>query len=179
MDAVLEMKLPAVPGADDVHVALVEVLAKMDAFLADFLNHLGHLQACPRRAALMRALVAVGVVGAVVEDHADLDRSALDQAGAALGDVAFLANAYFWHSVLSCCSLPLRNLAGALPRVALPHRLRAGYAKVFAQCLTLIFGAVKPAALHFRYDQVGEVVERGRHVGRQQVETVGAFVDEP
>src|SRR4051812_10575197 len=58
--AVLQMKLPAVPRTDDVHVALVEVLAEEDALLADLLDHLWHLQAFAGRAALVRALIAVG-----------------------------------------------------------------------------------------------------------------------
>jgi hypothetical protein len=58
-------------------------------------------------------------------------------------------------------------------------RRARGHAKVLAQCLTFIFGAVKPAALHFRHDQVGEIVECGRHVRRQQVEAVGALFKEP
>src|ERR1700754_3139308 len=98
--AVLEMKLPAVPRADDVHVALVELLAQMNALLADLLDHLRHLQALAGGTALVRALIAVGVVGALVEDHANLDGPALHQAGAALGDLALLAHADFGQGLL-------------------------------------------------------------------------------
>jgi hypothetical protein len=34
-----------------------------------------------------------------MEDHTDLDRTALDETGAALGNLALLANAHFGHLV--------------------------------------------------------------------------------
>src|SRR5580698_2723022 len=95
---VFEMELPAVPGADDVHVALIENLAEMNAFLADLLHHLRHLQSFAGRATLVRADIAVGVVFAFVEDHADFGLTAFDQPGVSLGDLAFLANTDFRHA---------------------------------------------------------------------------------
>src|SRR5262245_49539636 len=95
--AVLQMEFPAVPWTDDVHVVLVERLSEVNAVVADLLDHLRHLQPFTGRPALMRAQIAVGVVGALVKDHADLDRARLDETCSAVGDLAFPAHANFRH----------------------------------------------------------------------------------
>src|SRR5260221_8790140 len=100
MAAVFQMKLPAMPRADDVHVGFVEILTEENALLADLLDDLRHLQALAGRSALVRADIAIGVIGALGKDHADLDGPALHQAGAAFGDLAFLAHADFGHGLL-------------------------------------------------------------------------------
>src|SRR5258708_22871044 len=98
--AVLQMKLPAVPRANDVHVAFVEIHAEVDALVADLLDDLRHLQAFAGRSPLVRADIAVGVIRAVVKDHADLDGPALHQAGASVANLAFLAHADFGQGLL-------------------------------------------------------------------------------
>src|SRR6266567_3415130 len=97
---VLEMKLPAVPRTDDVHVAFVEILAEENALVTDLLDDLRHLQALAGRSPLVRADIAVGVIRAVVKYHADLDGPALHQTGAAVGDLAFPAHADFGQGLL-------------------------------------------------------------------------------
>src|SRR5207253_16219 len=49
MAAVLQMKFPAMPRTNDVHVGLVEIHAEMHALVADLLDHLRHLQALAGR----------------------------------------------------------------------------------------------------------------------------------
>ena len=95
--AVRQVELVAVPGTDDVHVGLVEGLAVEDAVLVDQFLHLRHAQALAGRAALVRAVVAVGVVLAAVADDADLDLAGMHDPHPALGDIAVAANQHFGH----------------------------------------------------------------------------------
>ena len=91
------------PGADDVHVVLIESLAEEDAAVADAVHHLRHAQPLAGRPALMRAEVTVGVVFVAMADDADFLGPDLDQPHAAFGDLAVFANQHFGHA----CFLPL------------------------------------------------------------------------
>src|SRR5207244_8913194 len=87
-----EMELVAVPGTDDVHVVAVEGLAVVDAVLVDQLLDLRHHQAFAGGAALVRAIVAVGVVLSAVADDADLNLVGAHDPHPALRDLALPAD---------------------------------------------------------------------------------------
>src|SRR6185437_242926 len=94
----LEMKLVGVPRADDVHVVAVVILTEEGAIRRDDIEDLRHADAFADRAALMRAMIAIGVVFAALADDADLDLAGGDDADPAVNDLAILANQYFSHS---------------------------------------------------------------------------------
>src|SRR5262245_66645508 len=91
------MELVAVPRTHDVHVRMVEGLAVIDAVLVDELLHLRHAQALAGGPALVRAVVAVGVVLPAVTNDADLDLAGAHHPHPALGDLALPAHKHFRH----------------------------------------------------------------------------------
>src|SRR6267154_6513857 len=97
MNAVGEMKLVAVPRTDDVHVVAVEGLAVVDAVLVDELLHLRHHQALAGGTALVRAVIAIGVVLSAVTDDADLDLVGAHDPHPAFRHVAVLADQNLGH----------------------------------------------------------------------------------
>src|SRR5690242_19030201 len=117
VDAGLEMELIGVPGADDMHVVAVVILAEEGSVGRDDVDDLRHSEALADRAALMRAVVAIGVIFTALADHADLDLAGGDDAHPAIGDLAVFADQYFSHSA----PIPSLSVAG-LPRI-LPSRL--------------------------------------------------------
>src|ERR1041384_456434 len=127
MAAVAEVKFVAVPGADDVHVVLVEGLTEMHATLADLVDHLRHTKPLASWAALVRAQVAVGVIPITMADDADLLPADRDQPHAAFGDLAVFTDQNFRHC--SCASLRFRTdelarLVAAIRMVCSLSRLR-------------------------------------------------------
>src|SRR3954470_7244226 len=95
--AVRQVELIAVPRTDDVHVGFVEGLAVEDAVLVDEFFHLRHAQALAGRAALVRAIVPVGVILALVADDPDLEFAGPHDAHPALGHFAVPAHQHFGH----------------------------------------------------------------------------------
>src|SRR5882757_4808705 len=93
----LELVLPAVPGADDMRLVLVVGLAEIALVRAVELDHLVPDQALAGRAALMQAMIAVGVVGAAVPVDPDLDPVLADDADIAILHFDFIADKNLRH----------------------------------------------------------------------------------
>ena len=68
-----------------------------NAVAVDQVDNLRHPHALADRAALVRAEIAIGVIFAAMADDADFSAPGCDDADAAFGDLAVLADQYFSH----------------------------------------------------------------------------------
>src|SRR5262245_51613364 len=99
----LDVVLVAVPRADEVRLGVGEVEALRGLVGHDPLFDLGDDQALAGRAALMQAVIAVGVELAAVPEHADLGIAHEHDAAVAVLELGCLANELLGHE---CCYLP-------------------------------------------------------------------------
>src|SRR4029079_16071670 len=97
VDAVLEMELVRVPRADDMHVLAIVILAQDGAIGPEHVEHLRHQHAFAHRPALVRAVIAVGVILAIVANDSNLEGPDRHDPRPALGNLAVLADQYFRH----------------------------------------------------------------------------------
>jgi hypothetical protein len=95
----LHVVLVAVPRADEMQVVR-EGLALVGAVGRDDVDHAVDQQPLARRAARVQAGVAVGVVGAAGEEHADLMPASGDDAPVAVGELRCLGDEPLGHECL-------------------------------------------------------------------------------
>src|SRR5689334_9105696 len=100
----LDVVLVAVPRADEVRLGVGEVEALRGLVGQDPLFDLGDDQALAGRAALVQAVIAVGVELAAVLEHADLGVADEHDAAVAVLELGCLANELLGHE---CSYLPL------------------------------------------------------------------------
>src|SRR5262245_14881275 len=98
-----QLVFPAVPGADDMRVAMIVGLAEISLVGAQQLDHLALDHALAGRAALMQAVVAVGVEGAGVPVDADFEPVLTDDADIAIAHVHIVTNENLRHSSPAPC----------------------------------------------------------------------------
>src|SRR5262245_40540763 len=108
----LDVVLVAVPRADEVRLGVGEVHALRGLVGHDPLFDLGDDQALAGRAALVEAVVAVGVKFAAVLEHADLGVADEYNAANAVLELGCLANDLFSHE---CSYLPPLKRSGLRP----------------------------------------------------------------
>src|SRR3954453_5728801 len=101
MRPVGEVEFVPVPGADDVHVGLVEGLAEIDAAFADLVPHLRDAPTLAGGTTLVRAQIAIGIIVARVPDNANLDVADLHKPHTTVGDLAVSAYPDFRHELPS------------------------------------------------------------------------------
>jgi hypothetical protein len=92
------MKLVTVPRAYNVDVVLVVGLAEIKTAFADDIDNLRHLDAFAGRAALMRAIILIGVVVAAPMEDTDLHPARLHDPNPALRELTFAANQDLCHA---------------------------------------------------------------------------------
>src|SRR5262249_16468216 len=108
----LDVILVAVPRADEVRLGVGEVEALRGLVGHDPLFDLGDDQALAGRAALVQAVIAVGVELAAVPEHADLGTADEHDAAVAVLELGCLANELLGHE---CSYLPRNGLLRAVP----------------------------------------------------------------
>ena len=98
-DAGFQLVLVAVPRADEMHF-VGERLPLIGAVGADDVEHLVDHQALAGRAAGVDAVIAVGVIGAVLVEHADFLLAGADDTPVAVRQFGHFGDEPFCHGVL-------------------------------------------------------------------------------
>src|SRR5882762_8478763 len=93
-----QLVFPAVPGAHDVRIIVVVGLPDIRLIRSEQLDHLALHHALAGGAALMQAVVAVGIVGTSVPVDADLEPVLTHDADVAIAHLNILANENLRHS---------------------------------------------------------------------------------
>jgi hypothetical protein len=100
-----------VPGADEIHLGVGELLGDPGLVRADHVLDLVHDEALAGRPALVQAHVGIGVELALPVEHADVVRAVADDAPVTVGEFGRFGDEDFGHDSL----LSLQTRGGGQP----------------------------------------------------------------